>query len=163
MRCPRADVHVRSKLPSVWRFVIMPVQHQVSEGAIMLRRPAIAIGLVCLITGCDLAEPTRESSANSVLPASLLLQDQYAVDFRAFVENEDLTVSGWTPFVRFADIPRYGDWRARTVPGSLTGIAAVLTDPPVSSSDRRALRWDQTASATAPIEILAHLWVPPDS
>ena len=125
-----------------------------------------SLTVLAFAAACDPLGPDSESAENeSSRPTYTVLSDpaQYAVRFFEYSENEDLRSADWTAIVRHPGAPILGDWRARSVAGAFSGVAAVLTDPPTEEGDRRALRWDSLPSLGPPVEILTRFWLPPSS
>ncbi len=123
---------------------------------------AAVLTLALLFTGCgDVTEPRVPSGSGA--PTPTFSHIAYGNGFFDYPSGALLHDHGWTRIQRWGVPPILGDWRVKdSVSGSLGGRAVQLENPPVNVSDVRAIRWD-TLSATLgpPLDILAHLWIPP--
>lgn len=126
----------------------------------------ILVGMGVLLTACDagnVTDPTVGSRGGPLIPSAN--HSPWGTGFWEVDLDGLLHENGWTRIVRWPSGGQaiLGDWRVKTVPGSLGGRAVQLENPPVDPQDARAIRWDFSPSppSAPPLDILTHLWIPP--
>lgn len=137
----------------------------------MKRRLALVWILALVYVGCDAGPTELESPDPTDHPSAGLIEvseNQFAVDFSAYEADQRLWEADWTRIIqhwtRHTDAePLLGDWRALDhADPSFTGRVAALLETPLDDNHSIALRWDALPILEPPLEILVHLWLPPE-
>jgi len=125
---------------------------------------AIAVTVALLLTACDLGDVTDHRAASDGAPLiSSVSQTSFATGFEQYPLGQLLHEADWTRIQRWPSggTPILGDWRVKSVPGSLNGRAVQLENPPATDQDERAIQWDAPPILQPPLDIVTHLWIPP--